>query len=364
VVKLSLCLITKDEERNISACLDSVKGVADEIILVDTSSKDDTVNIAAGYGAKIYTFLWCNDFAAARNEALKHASGDFILALDADEWLDIPSRKKIRQLLNNPAYQAYLLQQKSPYKINDSNQRIYTVLSFRLFQNHMGFHYKGRVHEHIDIDTAGKETKIALTNITFNHEGYKGNLELKNRRNYLLRQSEKPAKDGFHAYDMARVSFGMGKFAIAIRQIEHGLKINSTAAWLRAQMYVLLGDILLHTDKDPSKPLKAWHEALKIDNIIVGPYLRLGRIYYLRGDYEAALKQLERVITLLSLGSMRGAITDDECTLPEAFNSIAACYLKMGRRDNAADALVKSRTAIKEDETLKTVPWNVLNVLR
>jgi glycosyltransferase involved in cell wall biosynthesis len=360
VVKLSLCLITRDEERNIGACLDSAKDIADEIILVDTGSKDGTVKIAADYGARIYNFPWRDDFAAARNETLKHAGGDFILALDADERLDNPNRIKIRLLLENPAYQAFLLQLKSPYTIKDSSEGINTALSIRFFQNHIGLHYKDKVHEHIDVDTAGKKIRIALTNITINHEGYKGSLELKYRRNLSIRQNEKSTQDGFYAYDMARMLFGLGKFAISIKQLEHGLKLANIAAWLRAQMYVLLGDILLHTEKDPLKSVAIWQEALKIDNTIVGPHLRLGRIYYVHGEYAAALKQLESVIALLSLGGLRGAVMDDECTLAEAYTSIAACYLKTGRREDAADALVNSRTAVKEDKTVKIVPWNIL----
>ncbi|HJN75059.1 MAG TPA: sulfotransferase [Myxococcota bacterium] len=84
---LSLCLIAKDEAQFIEACLDSVVGVVDEIIVVDTGSSDDTVRIAKGRGAIVVHHPWADDFAAARNAALDASSGDWILVLDADERL-------------------------------------------------------------------------------------------------------------------------------------------------------------------------------------------------------------------------------------------------------------------------------------
>jgi GT2 family glycosyltransferase/Flp pilus assembly protein TadD len=82
---LSLCMIVKNEEKHLVRCLKSVRDVVDEMIIVDTGSTDKTVNIAKIFGAKIYEFPWTGDFAAARNESLKYATGDWTLILDADE---------------------------------------------------------------------------------------------------------------------------------------------------------------------------------------------------------------------------------------------------------------------------------------
>src|ERR1035438_3156548 len=88
-VDLSLCMIVRDEERNLRQCLDSVRGLAGECIVVDTGSTDTTPSIAASYGAKVIPFDFkIVDFAAARNHAIEHASGRWILVLDADEAVD------------------------------------------------------------------------------------------------------------------------------------------------------------------------------------------------------------------------------------------------------------------------------------
>ncbi len=95
---LSLCLIVKNEERNLPRCLDSVRGLAGELIIVDTGSTDGTPSIAAGYGAEVVPFdFTIVDFAAARNHAIARASGRWILMLDADETLDRGQRAHARK---------------------------------------------------------------------------------------------------------------------------------------------------------------------------------------------------------------------------------------------------------------------------
>lgn len=100
MLKLSLCMIAKDEESVIGRCLKSAlnSGAIDEIILVDTGSTDETKKIAARYGAKVYDFPWINDFSAARNHSFAKATGDYILWLDADDYIDEENAKKLFDL--------------------------------------------------------------------------------------------------------------------------------------------------------------------------------------------------------------------------------------------------------------------------
>jgi glycosyltransferase involved in cell wall biosynthesis len=86
--KVSLTMIVRDEEMNWPNCLASVRGVFDEIIIVDTGSKDRTVEIAQSFGAKVFEFEWVDSFSAARNEALSHATGEYAFWLDADDVVE------------------------------------------------------------------------------------------------------------------------------------------------------------------------------------------------------------------------------------------------------------------------------------
>ena len=95
VVTVSLCMIVKNEEKILARCLDSIGDLADEIIIVDTGSRDRTKEIAARYTDKIYDFQWIRDFAAARNFAFSKAACDYIYSADADEVLDLVLRNEL-----------------------------------------------------------------------------------------------------------------------------------------------------------------------------------------------------------------------------------------------------------------------------
>ena len=96
---VSLTMIVRNEESNISNCLSSVAGLFDEIVVVDTGSKDRTREIAREFGARVFDFVWVDDFAAARNAALARATGDYAFWLDADDVIDPPEREKLQALL-------------------------------------------------------------------------------------------------------------------------------------------------------------------------------------------------------------------------------------------------------------------------
>ncbi|MDR0498368.1 MAG: glycosyltransferase family 2 protein, partial [Holophagales bacterium] len=99
---ISLAMIVKDEEAVLAHCLKSVEGLVDEIIIVDTGSRDKTLDIAQAFGAQVHHFKWCDDFAAARNESLKYCVNPWILILDADEAIDPLDYEKIKDACLHP----------------------------------------------------------------------------------------------------------------------------------------------------------------------------------------------------------------------------------------------------------------------
>jgi hypothetical protein len=95
---VSFALIVRNEEAKLPACLESIAGIGGEIIVVDTGSTDRTKEVAVGFGAKVFDESWIDDFAAARNECIRHATGEWIFWLDADERVDEGNRDKLRLL--------------------------------------------------------------------------------------------------------------------------------------------------------------------------------------------------------------------------------------------------------------------------
>lgn len=106
---LSAIVITKNEEKNIRDCLESIKGVVDEIILVDSYSSDKTIEVARKYTNKIFLKKFENDFAEQRNYALNRCKGSWILTIDADETLSPSLKKIIPKLINNYKFKGYLI---------------------------------------------------------------------------------------------------------------------------------------------------------------------------------------------------------------------------------------------------------------
>ncbi len=138
-------MIAKNEARCLARCLQSVRGLADEIIVTDTGSTDDTVKIAKANGATVSHFTWTSDFAAARNFALAQATGDWMLVLDADEWASETLAQEIKNFIAGPP-QIGRLKIVSDFRHHGQTQRSSTFVS-RLFPR--GATFAGRIHEQI-----------------------------------------------------------------------------------------------------------------------------------------------------------------------------------------------------------------------
>ncbi|MFQ5504296.1 MAG: glycosyltransferase [Planctomycetota bacterium] len=143
--RISLCMIARDEEELLPGCLTRVRDLVDEIVLVDTGSSDRTVEIAASFGARVLSRAWDGDFSAPRNLALEHAKGDWILVLDADEFLEADSVPAIRRAAHNARACGFHLTFKNDFE----EGRTRGVTMVRLFRNLPGLRYEYRIHEQV-----------------------------------------------------------------------------------------------------------------------------------------------------------------------------------------------------------------------
>ncbi len=168
---LSLCMIVKNEERMLGACLRSVQGVVDEMVIVDTGSIDGTVKVAESYGAKIFHYAWNGNFSDARNHALAQCSCRYVLYLDADERLEDRDRDRLRNLIRRPSSDAYEIHVVSRRKegkrvIRNSSDQA------RLFRRDPCYVFRYRIHESILPSVTEANGVIGKENITIHHVGY------------------------------------------------------------------------------------------------------------------------------------------------------------------------------------------------
>ena len=169
---IALCMIAKNEEKYIGQCLASVKGLVDEIVVLDTGSEDRTQGIAKSHGAVVHQSEWTNNYSEARNKAISYVKSDWILVLDADECLDEGSRKLVQKAVKSGESDAYTLYFMN-YTSEGDDTDYFIHRTCRLFRNKPEYRFEGRIHERIvsAIETAGG--KVQDLDAVVHHYGYK-----------------------------------------------------------------------------------------------------------------------------------------------------------------------------------------------
>ncbi len=208
-MKLALNMIVRNEAKNIAECVASVQSIVDEIVVLDTGSSDNTVDIARSLGAKVFHFEWCNDFAVARNEALSKVTAKWALVLDADERIAQKDREQILKIVDDERVDGYLMHARNYLKgagfdkwhsttgeypdmeKGYAGYRDHFVL--RLFRNCDFAKWDGRVHENLVCIEHDKRWFVKETDIVIHHFGKVLDEEQLNnkKKNYLFLTQKK-----------------------------------------------------------------------------------------------------------------------------------------------------------------------------
>lgn len=166
MITVSLCMIVKNEEDILARCLDSVTGLMDEIIIVDTGSTDGTREIAAGYADQVFSFEWVDDFSAARNFAFSKASMEYIYSADADEVLSPENRERFRLLKETLLPEIEIVQMKYGNQL-----QFQTVYNFdeeyrpKLFKRKRDFVWEDPIHEMVRLTPVVYDSDIVITHL-------------------------------------------------------------------------------------------------------------------------------------------------------------------------------------------------------
>lgn len=293
-------MIVKNEEKVLQRCLDSVCGVVDEIVIVDTGSTDSTKEIALKYTNKVYDFEWTNSFADARNFAQQQATGEWILVLDADEYVDQANLKEMIDILKQTDESV------EAYDVNIYNfmgvygERVLQHRHTRIYRNSPHLRYDRAIHEQLRrVD--GEYVQASQGILTVYHTGYMHQAvteKKKHDRNAPLLEYEMEVGESV-AFDC----FNLGNEYLSKGEIEKALesfikayqgKKDIRLSWVS---YCLVQIILC------LKYLQRFEDALQVitdaENLYSEtadfPFLR-GEIYYLQHRYDDAAKQLEHLL--------------------------------------------------------------------
>ena len=201
-IRISQCMIVKNEETNIQKALSWGKDIMWEQIVVDTGSTDRTAEIARRMGARVCEFLWINDFAAAKNFAIEQCSGDWIALLDADEYMTAEDVKKLPKIIKDLNKRKLDGLSTSWLQLNDEGEIFASGTQVRFFRNAPDIRYRRRIHEQLEA-TGGRELRLGdgVKELAIFHTGYQNeNLKEKKKgdRNRKLIQEELNAHPNDH----------------------------------------------------------------------------------------------------------------------------------------------------------------------
>lgn len=226
---LSVSIIAKNEEHNLPKCIESISSIADEIIVVDTGSTDNTVEIARNLGAKIFFYNWDGDFSAAKNIALDHCTMDWVLVLDCDEVLDFDASLSLKAAINDTSIEGFYLR-----LINIIGEvKINEIPALRLFRNRPEYRFKGKLHEQIyySIVDFKDNTGLQTTDFILRHYGYDHNIvdmSKKTDRNIsILNSYPEEDRDGFFYFNLGSEYLKLGNNELARDSFQLALTTES-----------------------------------------------------------------------------------------------------------------------------------------
>ncbi|MBP2650799.1 MAG: glycosyl transferase family 2 [Firmicutes bacterium] len=351
-MKVSLCMIAKNEGKNLRRCLQSVIGVVDEMIVVDTGSTDNTCEIANEFGAKVERFAWNGSFSDARNRSIDLAKGDWILFLDADEELTPESGVLLPPLLERKGVSGYFLRIENYVGGNGVTEMAPDIV-FRLFRNKPEHRFHGAIHEQIAdvILQHNKETQFVVAeDLVIRHYGFLDQqLIEKDKKNRNLRMVEEHIGEtpddkmlrfhyGVELYRVERYEQAANEFIKAAE----GIDVN-TGYLPKLMRYVTQ---CYYNQKKYELALNIIKQGLAWFPTYADLHYFQGLIYYEQGEYGLAYmafgkavavpKQPSHFATINGVNGFRayyflGQIAEMFCNEEEALRNYV-----MSLRDNAA----------------------------
>jgi tetratricopeptide (TPR) repeat protein len=301
--KVSLTVIARDEQENLPSCLQSVKGLFDEIIVVDTGSKDRTKEIAQEFGARVFDFVWVDDFAAARNASLARATGDYAFWLDADDVVDPPQREKIEALFGRLQLggEAGYVVRCACDPSSDGSGGETVVDHIRLFPLREGIRWTYRVHEQILPALRKAKIPVQWTDITVRHTGYtdpvlrakKLDRDMKILREELAQRPEDP----FVLFNLGSIAIERQDWSGALGFLQHSLSLSAPTDSITRKLFALIARAHQMLG-DSEAALGTCAEGLQLDPADAELWFRKAVVHRQRGEPAEAERCWRRILDL------------------------------------------------------------------
>lgn len=298
--EVSLCMIVKNEEKYLKSCLESVQDLVDEMIIVDTGSTDATKEIAKSFGAKIYDYLWKNDFSDARNLSIEKATKDWILFMDADDIFENTFKERFKKLINSGYKDGYYF--KTASYVNENNKADYVSnLNIRLLKNNKKYEFYGAIHEQLkSIKDKLNPSNFGVEDIIIHHTGYLPSVikeKEKRKRNIPIieMELEKNPDDPFNIFNLASEYFAEGNIEKALELYNIAYK-NMDAKSGYASKLVLKRIGCYYEEGRFTEAINAVDDAIKLGFNYPDLYFYKGMMYHKEKRFTLAITSFKMAI--------------------------------------------------------------------
>ncbi|MBS3157817.1 tetratricopeptide repeat protein [Candidatus Woesearchaeota archaeon] len=385
--RLTCCTIAKDEEDKIDFFLNNIYDWVDELILIDTGSKDGTlekvnhfVNLTQARKIRLDLFKWNDDFSAARNFSLSHASSEWILVLDADEVISDEGLLNLRKLIDEVGSEGAQKEAKEVLGLNlvqrhyvndaklpgfrycdDTCLHAENYLGYietnvvRVFRNNKEIRYRYTVHEKVDKSIFELNGKILPTNIVIHHYGYKTDEENNKKKTAFYKKLEE--KQLALTPNDPKPNYELALIARAENNLSKALELFQKCAEIEPRYELVLLELgnCYREQKNFEKAAECYKKSIELRKHDIRGYINLGLLYSKLGDYdpakfEDAKKILEQAITLDEENHKEDVKQrKTERLNPRPYNILADNYIKQMNFDEAIKLLEKA---------IKLMPYN------
>lgn len=341
---VSLCMIVKNEEKFLESCLNSIKDIVDEIIIVDTGSIDNTIKIAEKFNAKIINHKWENNFSEARNISLNNASKEWILLMDADDIFDAGDKEKLIQIINKGDKIGYFFKTLSYVSEKNYDDYVYNS-NLRLLKNIGEYEFKGAIHEQITHKFEPTDySKFKTVDIRVYHKGYlPGVAEEKNKRKRNIRIIEeelnKYPNNPFYNFNMANEYFAMNKCEEALKYYNIAYQNMNEKSGYTSKLVMKRVLALIESQKFDIA-MRAIDEGIKMLPNFTELYFYKGHVYQKKGQYTLAIKYFSKCIEMgeasIDLRMING------CGSFRSYFALGDIYFELKDYEEAANNYIKS----------------------
>ncbi|WP_051608647.1 glycosyltransferase family 2 protein [Selenomonas sp. FC4001] len=350
MVRISACVITKNEEENLPRWLECVRHIADEFIVVDTGSTDNTVSLAKRGGAKVYHYTWHNDFASAKNYAIKQAVGDWIIFMDADEYFREGDYTAVRNLIRK--------YHKDPWAMGvfcqlvnidtDHNNRVISIIyQLRIFRRKPFICFEGKIHEYLRNFGDSRNKLLYDDKIVIVHTGYSYHIikkKLKRNLEILLKEKKEKADDAELQSYLADCYYGLEEYDKALEYAMWAMEGGIKRLGMEGKLELIAIQSMIKLNRSHDEQIN-FLKSCQERNPNEGAYYLLQGILHARWhEYLAAEKHLSKGFQLLAAKEKENSIEKANQFLQvnaQACMQYGIICRRRNRVDEALDYFVK-----------------------